>query len=224
MIMKMNQLFDEIELQKLMGKAQQGDNDSLVKVYEIFKRYTWRLMRSAIDKTPAIKDRNIIDDLVAEIWIRIFERLDRYQPTKDASVISWVHKFAINCKRDLLRRQQVRASTISYDDGNNKTTGDLKEVIPDKDTKTPLENLIAREDDQTRTRARFFLFDVLDLLNPPERYLLQSFYYDRLSYEEMSRRLGASIESLWKAKERALKKALDIYKKKFKICEYPTEK
>ncbi len=70
-----------------------------------------------------VRDRELAEDLAQETFVKVFNRLDRYNPKYKFS--SWIFKIASNLAIDTLRRREP--VTVSMDGSRNAKTADESE-------------------------------------------------------------------------------------------------
>ncbi|TWT57430.1 ECF RNA polymerase sigma factor SigW [Thalassoglobus neptunius] len=78
---------------------------------ELVQRYERRLMR-VIGRF--VFDLDLIDDLAQETFIRAYERLDQFDPSRRFS--PWLFRIGVNLALDLHRRRKRRVWTIMFTD------------------------------------------------------------------------------------------------------------
>lgn len=98
----------------LVQRARQGDGAAL---QALFGRYETRLRRWAHGRLPA-QARGALDtqDLVQDALIRVFQRLDSFEPRHAGAFRDYVWTTLWNCIRDLARKHHRRGPVDSLDD------------------------------------------------------------------------------------------------------------
>lgn len=145
-----------------------------------------------IDKM--IRDKNIVEDLWQETFVRALENLHTYEPRTPTgsetgpSFVSWLYRIASNLTLDELRRRgrwrMFSWSTLKPRRANEPDTDEDYDPPADQpDTVTMLET---REDIQRVRRA-------LDTLSPEWRMMLVMREYQDLPYEEIAEILNVPI-------------------------------
>lgn len=119
----------------------------------------------------ALRDRHRCEDLVQEVWIKVFGALPRYRPA--GSFRSWLYSIALNHLRDALRGGRVRSSPA---------TPDVEGLI-DEDARQPAE----RRDEVQRVQR------VVAGLDEPFRTALTLVDLAGLSYAEAAETCGCSL-------------------------------
>lgn len=147
-----------------------------------------------------VRDRDQVDDLVQETFIKAFNSLASY--SAQFAFSTWLYKIATNHTIDFLRRKKLR--TISIDKPVQTNDGEVELEIPD-DTYRPDQHLI---DDQRNQ----IINDAIALL--PEKYhrVIIMRHQQDMSYEdiadELDLPLGTVKAHIFRAREmlyRALK-------------------
>ncbi len=165
----------------LVERAQRGDEKAFAELLAIYKDSIYftifKMVKSKIDA----------EDLTIEAFGKAFRNIDQYSP--EYAFSTWLFRIASNNCIDFLRRQKTRqidiVSTSSSDEENRigdvfakEATMALKYDAPD-----PEESIILQQ-------KHAMLRNVVANLKPRYRELVQLRYFDELSYEEISDRLG----------------------------------
>jgi RNA polymerase sigma-70 factor (ECF subfamily) len=165
----------------LVERAQKGDEKAFAELLAIYKDSIYftifKMVKSKIDA----------EDLTIEAFGKAFRNIDQYSP--EYAFSTWLFRIASNNCIDFLRRQKTRqldiVSTSGAEDENRigevfakEATMALKYDAPD-----PEESIILQQ-------KHAMLRDVVANLKPRYRELVQLRYFEELSYEEISERLG----------------------------------
>lgn len=165
----------------LVERAQKGDEKAFAELLAVYKDSIYftifKMVKSKIDA----------EDLTIEAFGKAFRNIDQYSP--EYAFSTWLFRIASNNCIDFLRRQKTRqidiVSTSASDEENRigdvfakEATMALKYDAPD-----PEESIILQQ-------KHAMLRNVVANLKPRYRELVQLRYFDELSYEEISDRLG----------------------------------
>lgn len=165
----------------LVERAQKGDEKAFAELLAVYKDSIYftifKMVKSKIDA----------EDLTIEAFGKAFRNIDQYLP--EYAFSTWLFRIASNNCIDFLRRQKTRqidiVSTSASDEENRigdvfakEATMALKYDAPD-----PEERIILQQ-------KHAMLRNVVANLKPRYRELVQLRYFDELSYEEISDRLG----------------------------------
>ena len=104
-----NQSLNE-KINKLVLCIQDGDKDAFSELYDILINPLYRYLYFSID-------RSNIDDVAMTIFIKVWEKISKYNVKKDASFKAWFFRLAKNTVIDFYR--------------SNKITYELPEYMPD---------------------------------------------------------------------------------------------
>jgi RNA polymerase sigma-70 factor (ECF subfamily) len=113
-------------------------------------------------------------DLSQEVFIRVHQALERYDPRYQFS--TWIYRIASNCAIDRLRRRQP--SFVSLDETSEQSGGAPRLQLPSK-TESPVETLQAK---QTLRRLELAIHQ----LPPAYRKLIVLRHVNGLSYEQIT--------------------------------------
>ncbi|MCR4435716.1 MAG: sigma-70 family RNA polymerase sigma factor [Clostridiales bacterium] len=153
----------EVTDYELVQKCLQGDQDSFA---ELVSRYK-KLIYSVVYKF--INDREEVDDISQEVFIRIYKSLVGYNPQYKFS--TWSVKIATNLCLDIIRKKKV----------NSVPMEEIERVSTEEDT--PERKYLSKE------RALEIRQAIMEL---PEKYRTPILLYHQkgASYKEMSRMLN----------------------------------
>jgi RNA polymerase sigma factor (sigma-70 family) len=83
----------ELEVQRLVSLARQGENEAQGALYALFVDRLFRGVRGLC------RSEAEAEDIVQDTFIRAFERLDRYRPQAGARFLGWLLTIALNTAR-----------------------------------------------------------------------------------------------------------------------------
>ena len=119
------------------------------------------------------------EDLMMEAFARAFKNIDLYKP--EFAFSTWLFKIATNNALDFLRKKKLRQN-ISLDSEQNsvKYTGE---------TLNPELKLIDKE-------RRSEIIAIISLLKPRYQKIIELYYFEDMSQDELSKTLGISISAV----------------------------
>lgn len=189
-----------IEDDKLVKEALSGRESSYKKLTEKYQRALFFHIRKMI------RQEEMTEDLVQEVFIKAFNNLDSY--SNKYAFSTWLYRIATNHTIDFLRKK--RLSTYSINDPVKTKDGEMQIQLPDTDFATD-EPLIKKQRKQ-------IVHDAIDDL--PEKYRrvielrhMEEYSYDEIS-EELDLPLGTVKAHIFRARE-LLYKALKDKKDRF---------
>lgn len=153
-----------------------------------------------------IKDREQVEDLVQESFVKAFDNLNTYSTNYAFS--TWLYRIATNHTIDYLRKKKLK--TLSIDKPRKTKDGELEMQLPDESAKTD-RNIIRK---QRQSIVRNAIEDL------PEKYrkVIQLRHMEEKSYQEIAEvldlPLGTVKAHIFRARE-MLYKALKDKKEKF---------
>jgi len=118
------------------------------------------------------------DDLVQDIFLAVFTRLDRYRARPGIPFQHWLARLTINLCRDALRSERRRIRTVPV---TPESRAWIESLLPDRQP-PPDETLGARQ----------AVGALLDALPPPDRALLTWLHLEDRSIEEIAALTGWS--------------------------------
>jgi RNA polymerase sigma-70 factor (ECF subfamily) len=165
--------------QDLIERAQQGDDEAVAGLYRKYVRSITRYV------AYRISDEAAVEDLTAEVFLRMVEGLPTYRVT-GAPFEAWLYRIAAARIADFYRDRQRHVEET------------LSEVLGDGHT--PLElGLLEREELEELRSA-------LCQLSEEHQTILILRFVERKSHEEVARILDKSVRAIATAQHRALKK------------------
>ena len=166
----------------LVARAQRGEADAFAGLYEAYapavERYLWRRLGRCAGGAAA--------DLTAEVFLRAFERLDRYAD-RGLPFAAWLYRLAHNLLVDHLRAAPRRAA-------------DSLEQAPEAAAVADR----AASRDAAQVLDRLTLGPALARLTPDQRRALELRFLDDLPTAEVAAILGKTEDGVKKLQVRGL--------------------
>ena len=160
---------------------------------EALKLLIGRYTSSLFNFTARLSNRNDAPDIVQDVFIKTWKNLRNFDPTR-ASFKTWIFTIARNTTTDFLRKKRsLLFSDIQTDDENINS---FAENIPTDDLLPDLA-LEKLEDAQ-------FLNDTLDKLRLDYKEVLILHYQEEMTFEEIGKVLGKSLNTVKSQHRRAL--------------------
>lgn len=149
-----------------VAQARAGSSEAWGELYREYAAKIFRFCRRAL---PSREDA---EDATIEIFMKVREKLDQYDPERSFS--AWLYKVAANHCWDLLRRRRVR---------QDLETGEIESLPLEHPDPNQLEQLIEQ---RTSEEVR----GALETLPARARLALVLRYYAEMSYDEIAEALG----------------------------------
>ena len=178
--------------QQLVFMSREGDS---VAFEHLFNRYRDSMLQLYIQRTGSRDDAN---DLLQEIFIKVYLNLDRYNPAYTFG--QWAYTIAHNTFIDYLRKRQ---DNLSIDN----PPGGKSNINPPSLLMTPEESII---DSQQRAQ----LESHLEKMTPRYRKLIELRFFKDYSYEEISAELAIPLGTV----------KTQIHRARAQLCQFITEK
>ena len=169
----------EAALLSLVRKAQEGDTDAYGKIYDHFFESVYRY---AAFRLP----ESVCEDLVADIFVKVWEKLHSYKMKKNVPFGAWLFRIVRHSVIDEYRKK--------------RDWEEVPEDLPDEDTLNAVE---------TRVKKQHLLKTMRGAMDKlPQRYrdVLHLSYMAELPHSEVARVMRMSEGSVRTLKFRALKK------------------
>jgi RNA polymerase sigma-70 factor (ECF subfamily) len=168
---------------RLIEHASQGDPDA---VAELYRQYVPVISRYVAYR---VSDEAAIEDLTAEVFLRMVEGLPRYRQ-RGAPFEAWLYRIAAARIADYYRRQKRRPQE------------ELDERLHDR---SPSIEVSFQQKEELDT-----LREALASLNDEQQTILILRFVERKSHEEVAAVLGKSERAVATAQHRALKRLAEI--------------
>jgi len=150
---------------------------------ELLQRYResvyYTMMKMCNNKDDA-------EDLTIEAFGRAFKKLDQYSP--DYAFSTWLFKIASNNAIDFIRRKKQKQSISIDNKMDDSDTYDHSANIRSA-TLDPEENFIRKQKIES-VRV------LVDNLKPKYREMIELFYFQEMSHEEISKKLNLPIGTI----------------------------
>jgi RNA polymerase sigma-70 factor, ECF subfamily len=173
---------------ELVGSARRGEGEAIARLVD---RYSSRLHRYL---TRLVGEAALAEDLLQDTWLRVMDRLDRYDPARPFAV--WLFRVAHNCAVDMLRKQSRQGVFAGPRGDEEDESRDPFEQIPDSGP-SALEHL-TREELQANVAAVF--------AGLPQHYreVLTLRFHEDMRLEEIAQVLGAPLSTVKTRVQRGL--------------------
>lgn len=163
--------WDQEDLELLAGIARR-DSDALLRLYRKYNGRVFSLLYRILD------DRSAAEEVLQDTFYRLWDRSHLYQAEK-GQLISWLLTVARNLALDHKRKESRRIDANVFPSGE-ESGGIDPETLPE---------LVSLEDpDLSRT-----IQSVMGQLPPDQKAVIELAYFEGLTHQELSERLGQSL-------------------------------
>ncbi|MBQ2728334.1 MAG: RNA polymerase sigma factor [Alistipes sp.] len=170
----------------LVQLALEGDDTAFE---YLFNRYRDVILRLLVQRAGSSEDA---DDLLQETFIKVYLRLDRYNP--DYTFGQWVYTIARNTFIDYVRRRQEELPI------------DERFSAPASTAPTPEENVI-------RLQERSQIEHCLEALSPRYGRLIRMRFLEEYSYEEIAEKLALPLGTVKTQIHRARERMCELIRR-----------
>ena len=158
-----------------LARIARHDPDASRELVEHCQALVWKLVR-------AHRSRSIPDeDLVQEVFLKLFSRLDRYEPRDGIPFEHWLSRLAVRTCLDALRTERRRPQPA--DPPLSEAAGEWLETLRGDDASPPIDDALA---------ARELVDALLASLPPKDRLVLTLLDMEERSVAEVSAITGWS--------------------------------
>lgn len=157
-----------------------GDQKAYAELLQRYKESVFfMMMKMCSNKDDA-------EDLTIEAFGRAFKKLDQYSP--DFAFSTWLFKIASNNAIDFLRKKKQKFS-ISLDNRSENSEGESHSANIKAAGLDPEEHFIRKQKIES---VRL----LVDNLKPKYKEMIELFYFQEMSHEEISKRLNLPIGTI----------------------------
>jgi len=160
------------ELCAAMARLADGDRDALEQIYAMTRVKLFGIC------LRILKDRKEAEDALQDVYINLWQRADRYDPSR-ASPISWLSTFARNRAVDRLRVGKVRAGAVPED-----------EAAPVAD-EAPLADTLLIDAERAA-----HVHTCLDTLSDNQRDNIRAAFFEGFTYTELAERADVPLGTM----------------------------
>lgn len=169
---------------ELVDKIHRGDQDSLGQLYE---KYYDRVLQYSFRRTF---DKQVAYDLTANTFVKVAENINRFNPVHVNSVIGWIFKIANNEVLMYYRKPEKYKSSVF--------------IGQDGEPEPIISNLDAEMIDTLELYKK--LHTALSTLKPKEQTIIDLYYFENMSYKEISESTGMKQSAIGVTLHRAVQK------------------
>lgn len=184
-------LQDDVLVEKALG----GDEKAYKKLVDKYERALY------FHILKMVKDKEQVEDLVQEAFVKAFDNLNTYSTTYAFS--TWLYRIATNHTIDYLRKKKLK--TLSIDKPMNTREGEMEMQLPDESAET--------DRDIIQKQRQKIVQNAID--NLPEKYrkVIELRHMEEKSYKEIAdildSPLGTVKAHIFRARELLYKELKD---------------
>ena len=132
-----------------------------------------------------VGSREAAEDLTQEVFLKVYKAVGGYQP--QSKFQTWIYTIARNLSLNELRR--AGRKNVSLDEPVSLKDGEGQRQVSDESAENPAES-IAQED------TRRMVQEAIASLPETQRTAVILRRYDNMSYEEIAKTMGTSVEAV----------------------------
>mgnify|MGYP001021248449 CR=1 FL=1 len=157
-----------------------NDQKAFAELLQRYKESVFYMMMKMIN------NRDDAEDLTIEAFARAFKKLDQYSP--DYAFSTWLFKIASNNAIDFLRRKKQKASFSLDSKTEGSETIDYSQNIKSGGL-DPEEHFIKKQKTES-------IRVLVNSLKPKYKEMIELFYFQELTHEEISQKLNLPIGTI----------------------------
>lgn len=171
----------------LVKKAKGGDEKAYKKLVDKYERALY------FHILKMVKDREQIEDLVQEAFVKAFDNLNTY--SSNYAFSTWLYRIATNNTIDYLRKKKLK--TLSIDKPKKTRDGEMQMQLPDDSAST--------DRDIIKKQRKEIVQNAIEELPQKYRKVIQLRHMEEKSYKEISdildKPLGTVKAHIFRARE-----------------------
>ena len=164
----------------VLAARNQGDQKAYAELLQRYRESVYFTMLKMCN------NKDDAEDLTIEAFGRAFKKLDQYSP--DFAFSTWLFKIASNNAIDFIRRKKVKYA-VPLDNKNEDGEGGDYSMSIKASGLDPEESFIRK---QKMESIRL----LVDNLKPKYKEMIELFYFQEMSHEEISKQLGLPIGTI----------------------------
>jgi RNA polymerase sigma-70 factor (ECF subfamily) len=169
--------------------------------YKRYDRLIITCIRKVLHRYTALYGEEDLEDMASTVCLNLvkddYHKLRAFDPTRGYKLSSWVGLIATNTAHDALRRREPIHQRI---DAGHDADDDAPPVqFADREAPLPGDSLEAREEWEALAAA-------IRELSPSDQQFLSLYYEQELEPEEIAKRLGISVNTVYSRKNKVREK------------------
>ena len=193
----------DLHPEQLLRLAREGDPQALGQLFELYRNYLLLLARMEIGRR--LQGKVDAADLVQETLLAAYRDFAQFRGTTEAELMSWLRRILAANLVDLVRRYYGAKRDVGLEhqlaDDLDRSSRDMGRVPAIKDS-SPSQRAVRRE-------QAVLLADALEGLPADYGEVIVLHHLQGLSFPEVARRMGRSLDSVKKLWIRALARLRD---------------
>lgn len=184
-----------LEDDTLVSEALAGKEDSYSKLVDKYQKPLYFHIRKMI------KEVELVDDLVQEVFMKAFHNLSSY--SNEYAFSTWIYRIATNHTIDYLRKKKLQ--TLSIDQPYKTKDGDMEMQLPDESFST--------DQPVMKKERKAIVQDAIDNLPKKYRLVIEMRHMEEKTYQEIAEildlPLGTVKAHIFRARELLYKALID---------------
>jgi len=176
----MRDVISDAEILRLIKAAQRFERRAFDELYNLYADKLYRFIYFRVD------DESLAEDLVAEVFLRVLNRIGDFQGMTTASFSAWLYRIARNLLTDYYRRRS-KEETVAFDHTS---------TMPDPEA-SPADEAEKRQAHQALHRA-------IAHLTPDQQQVILFKFFEGMGNAQVAEILGKTEGSVKSLQHRAL--------------------
>ncbi len=165
---------------------------------EIYQAHSGRILNLCY---RMVGNEHAARDLSQEIWVKVYKNLGGFEGKSEIG--TWLYRISLNHIYNYFKKEKRRRWREVLNLDVRSGFGEEGDILPDSQSKSPLENLQQRE-------LEAFVWQLIQKLPEKQRIPLILFRYEDLSYQEIASVLQVSVNAVESRLHRAKLKMQEL--------------
>lgn len=159
----------------LIKRSLEGNEEAFAQIVEIYKNYVFAIILNLI------KDYNEVENVAQEVFLQIYISLPQYD---NNNFKAWISRIAANKSIDFIRRKKAK-----FKEETLENSEDIIDIAGADRRDNPEILLVEKERKEALNKV---------LANIPDIYrqVLEKFYFQEKSYEEIAKEENVSVKTI----------------------------
>ena len=159
----------------LIKRTIEGDEEAFSEIIDIYKNYVFAIILNFI------KDYNEAENVAQDVFYQIYVSLDQFD---NVNFKGWISRITSNKSIDWIRKKKAK-----FKEETLEKSEDIIDIVGTSVNDNPEMLLVEKENKEALNRALHSIPDIY-------RKVLENFYYQGMSYEEIALEEEVSIKTI----------------------------